>query len=395
MSMNQQIHYLAKRRISKARCLLNTVTRFHCLLLLLALVGPTSVRAADQCTGKVSSPIYEVTAVSGSPVAITKDFSYTRKNGSSVLIRLEDINPFAFKCTVSTSSQAFPETAIASFLGLIGGVANVGASTSDPSKPLKAGLTSALDPCTADMQEKLKHVTDLRNAINAALEATRKEAQSMVDQFNDNKNGVPGLRTRTACNDIVAQATALANMPLFKTHTVEVGPASQIPLSQAIDQIAQEAQALLPHISDSCKGRSQSDIAQDSAFLAAIAHGTSLIPAAADQWRDQLKNLNTVRDNLDNVQQGITAVLAHPENFIIDTEIQGSQKQVTVNISCTPVVSDLKPADISKPVAGGNPWSRDFRFGVGPRFVYAGGLVVSPLAQITFSTSANPAASSG
>jgi hypothetical protein len=83
-----------------------------------------SAHAQDQCTAAPMAG-YALTAESGTPVPepSTNGFSYTRKNEDNVLVRLENINPYAFKCSVSASTTDVKETAVASFLAFIGGVA--------------------------------------------------------------------------------------------------------------------------------------------------------------------------------------------------------------------------------------------------------------------------------
>src|SRR5207249_1193143 len=139
---------------------------------------------------------YTLTAESGSPVpeVSTSSFTGTQKNDTNVLIRLENINPYAFKCSVSTSTADFKETAIASFLGIIGGVANVGASTSN----VTPGKTTAIDgtqkfmafpltgPTTgvptnacehqylsSPAHSEAQYLQTLRDLINAALDKTQ------------------------------------------------------------------------------------------------------------------------------------------------------------------------------------------------------------------------------
>lgn len=397
-----------------------------CTGILICLFTAVSFQATAQCTaGDTSSTLYEVSAKGGSPKSLTKNFSFVRSDDTSVLVRLRDINPFAFKCTVSTASQPFKETAISGFLGQIGGVANVGASTPDAAKPTPTPAIQAVRPENAapncpklysDTHSQVEKLQKLRDEINKALQDTLKDEKDFLKRF---RGELLELRTSTTCSDIAGKGTHLANLSTFEIKHSELPSEAgtttpPIPLDQAIDQIARQAQVLLPHLTrglnEDCQRELQSSIDQDSAFLTAIAHGTAAVPAAADQWRKQLEDLNTILSKVSNAQTKVAGILADPKNFIIDMEIQGNQKAVTVTISCTSVPmadiatdppsatakTDSNTARTALPTSPKNsedtePWSREFRFGAGPRFVYAGGLVVSPLQQLSFSTSTNPA----
>jgi hypothetical protein len=248
---------------------------------------------------------------------------------------------------------------------------------------------------------------DQRDAINEALRTTLNLEKQSLQDFSQ---GVVQLRNQTSCAATVQSATTLANQQPFAVSLV-----SGVPLDQAIDQLANQAQSVLSQLTDgmdsSCKQSLQADINEDSAFLSALVHGTTAVPAVADQWRSQLNQLNSVNSQLASARATIQAVLQNRQNFTIDTPLSGNQVDIKATASCSPVaVLQVPPSSTpgspasatspatpqvtgSKPAASAaNTWSQDFKFGPGPRFVLSGGLVVSPLTQIIYSTSVNPAA---
>src|ERR1700730_18201803 len=94
------------------------------LLSAVSVYSPAQAPPQTQCS--LSSPgtgasLFELSASSGTPIPKEPLKSYVFKNDQALVIRLSDINPFAFQCSVSTNSQPFQETAISSFLGIIGG----------------------------------------------------------------------------------------------------------------------------------------------------------------------------------------------------------------------------------------------------------------------------------
>src|SRR5437764_11514224 len=67
-------------------------------------------RADAQCTtGPDDGKLLLLDASSGTP-ASPKSFNYTVRNDTDILVRLTNINPYAFKCSVSTNSTPFKET---------------------------------------------------------------------------------------------------------------------------------------------------------------------------------------------------------------------------------------------------------------------------------------------
>jgi hypothetical protein len=398
------------------------------LFAILLFAFPILLQSQNQCS---TAPVatYTLTAASGSPVPENSDFSYTRKNDTDLLIRLEDINPYSFKCTASTSSADYKETAVASFLGTVGGVANVGITTPDPGAKTAAPSVAnnnnfefrahaaiqraPANPCvTAYMNGPHAEAEKLgsdRDGINNALTEMQRQLESDRVGFNQ---GITGLRRDNSCNNIVNHAMQLA----FPTPTPTPVP-NAVPIDQRINQRAIQAKSLLAHITDStsaCKADLQSLIDQDTAFLEAVSQGSAAAPSAVDTWRSQLKALNTVRANIVNAQASIASVLSSRQNFTIDTSIHGNQQVVTYTATCTPIPPQIiaapDPAAVSSttptppaapPSSGGgatpapvsNSWKHDFKFGPGPRFVLAGGLVISPLQQVTFSTTATPGGS--
>lgn len=381
--------------------------------------------AQSQCATSGSADL-TLNAGSGSPVPMNRLSSFTFTNDSDVLVRVVDINPFAFKCSVTTSSQAYQETAISSFLGLIGGVANVGASTPNaapttapaPPKPATGapasprsftahGVTHSAPPNACvdaylyGVHNEVVSLQNDRDSINGAFQTTLVNERATLQQF---ENAVPNLRSQNSCANTVAAAQALESSNPFAIASV-----NGLDLGSAIDQLALQGQSLLSRLTtgtDACKADLASIIDEDSAFLTALVHGSTSQPAAVDRWRSQLSQLNDVNKQLASAKTNIGAVLQSRQNFTIDTSIHGHQEAVKLTVSCTPVAvlqvtvssgtstPPPAPQSATPPAAvGANPWSRTFSFGAGPRFVLAGGIVVSPLAQITFSTSTNPAAS--
>ena len=394
------------------------------LFLYLSYFTP-SLDAQSQCATSGDAD-FTLSAASGSPVPTTHSRTFTFSNDSDLLVRVVDINPFAFKCSVATSSQAYQETAISSFLGIIGGVANVGASTPNaaaptapaPPKTAPGGTPSSrsftahgtahtappnacVDAYLYGVHNEVSSLQDDRDSINGAFQTTLNNEQTALQSF---ENSVSNLRAQNSCANTVTAAQALANSGPFAIATV-----SGLDLGNAIDQLALQGQSLLSRLTtgtDACKADLASIIDEDSAFLTALVHGSTSLPSAVDRWRTQLSQLNNVNAQLASAKVSIGAVLQNRQNFSIDTSIHGHQEAVKVTVTCTPVAIAQVPgsanASIPAPVppsanppttGTANTWNRTFSFGAGPRFVLAGGIVVSPLAQITFSTSANPAAS--
>jgi hypothetical protein len=400
------------------------------MIVVTTLIFPTlSDGQAAQCT---STPVganvglYQLSASSGTPIPQNPLSSYVFKNDTPLVVRLSDINPFAFQCSISSTSQAFQETAISSFLGDIGGVANVGASTPNPSPSAgKAPAAPAAarpfiannipqpaaprSPCVDQYLDQVHELQvlplqDQRDAINAAFDNTLTAEKQALQTFAQD---VQQMRSQTSCNNTVQSATILAGRGSFAISAV-----NGVPLDQAIDQLGNEAQTLYSHLTDgmdaTCKQSLAAMINEDSAFLAALAHGTTAVPAAIDQWRNQLNQLNTVNSQLSATRSTVQAVLQNRQNFAIDTPVSGNQTDVKVTASCNPVATLQVPSTTSTSAgttsptlnsqSGGKPaaastsstWSQDFNFGPGPRFILSGGIVISPLSQITYSTSANP-----
>jgi len=396
-------------------------------LLVIALGASSRSQTPLQCVEGPVTRVYVVSASSGTPIPQTHLSSYVFKNDLDFVVRLKDINPFAFKCSVTANSQSYQESAIGSFLGIIGGVANVGATTPEPSgkaPPAPAGATRSFIArgVTHDVPKndcvnrylddvhngEVKQLQDQRDAINGALQNAAAAAGNAIVQFGSD---VADLRNQRSCRDTVRSATTLVGRPAFTISAV-----NGLPLGQAIDQLSNQAQNLLTHLTDNtdaCKDSLRALIDDDSAFLSALVHGTTAVPAAVDQWRTQLTQLNGVRSQLDAARANVQTVLQNPQNFTIDTPVSGNQTKVTVTISCSPVAvlqvssapsppSATATANPASPAPAGNPgaqtantWSHDFSFGVGPRFVLSGGLVVSPLPQVTYSTTTNPNGGNG
>jgi hypothetical protein len=385
-----------------------TFTRTWSIYMLAVVLFYPALTNAQCNPGPNDGNLLILDATSGSPVATTS-FNYTLKNDTDVLVRLTNINPYAFKCSVSTTSTPFKETAVASFLGQLGGIANIsGASTPDAGKA-PAGVKSAgglVGDCVQGYKDGAhKQAEDLqavRDLINAAFLATQNNMAQKINSFNDN---VGSLRTATGCQAIKTQASTVTGITPAVVATVSLpGGGTPVPLDQAVDILAFRAQRLLSHLTEGTKDCSLNIAAlidQDTAFLEALVHGSSSVQSAVDKWRDQLKIVNSVNTNIRKIQDSIAGVLSNPQNFTIDTQINGHQEAITVTASCTPVPPQTISSDPSSPAmppAGGTPpagnsWKHDFRFGIGPRFVYAGGVVISPLPQQIFSTSTNPAGS--
>jgi hypothetical protein len=366
-----------------------------------------------------NTSLFTLSANSGTPVPQNPPKDYVYKNNSSVLIRIQDINPFAFKCSIGTTSQAYQETGLSGFLGIIGGVGNVGSTTPNPS-PAAVGPAAAAprqfvangipqpavpqSPCVNQYLDQVHNLQVLplksqRDAINLALQVTLGAQNQALAAFSQ---GVVQLRSETSCMNTVQSATILNNQQPFVISMV-----NGVPATQAIDQLSNQAQTLLSNLTDgmdpSCKQSLQAMTNEDSAFLSALVHGSAALPAAVDQWRAQLIQLGTVNAQLTAARASIQGVLQNRQNFTIDTPLSTSQTDIKVTATCTPVTvlqvsssTPSLPVAGAAPIAGSNPaatgtFSQDFKFGPGPRFVLSGGLVISPLQQNTFSTSTNPA----
>jgi hypothetical protein len=385
---------------------------------------------AQQCATAPPAD-YELTAASGTPVPIPtkKDFSYTRKNDTRVLIRLRDINPYAYKCSVSSTSVAIKEPDISGFTSLIGGVAgSIGASipgaanptpTPTPS-PTPKGAVGALavgaaPPCDYNQaHEPIIKLRDAANAINNALQRTRDDQDATLSRL---KNALKSLRNQSSCQQTVVQANVVLAVSPFAIASVAVpaiaGPSptpTPLSLDRAIDNLATDAQWLSQHLTDhldlSCKTANSPNIEKDLAFLNALISVSSTTPSAVTTWRDQLKALTVVRNNIIYVRTSVRDTLANPQNFTQDLSIDGNQQVVAYTAKCTlvpelsipspdAVTSSASAAPAPTPAPSPTPstWSHDFKFGVGPRLVLAGGVVISPLQQVTFSTTATPGGS--
>jgi hypothetical protein len=405
-------------------------------ILLLTLLSALSVcghAQTPECdlnpTGSEAGP-FVLDASSGTPVPQNPPSSYVFSNNKPLVIRLMNINPFAFQCSVTTSLQAYQETALSGFLGIIGGVANVGSTTPNPSPAASPAVAAAAprqfvafsvpqppapqSPCVNQYLDQVHNLQVIplqqqRDAINTALGTTLSAEQQSIQTFSQ---GVVQLRSQTSCPTTVQSAASLAGQQPFPISLV-----GRIPLDQSIDQLANQAQSLLSNLTNgmdaTCKQSLQAMINEDSAFLTSLVHGTTAVPAAADQWRSQLTQLNAVNSELTAARANIEAVLQNRQNFTIDTPVSGNQTDVKFVASCSPVavlqvststtssVPAGAPTIHNAPAAGAKPaatpaantWSQDFRFGPGPRFILSGGVVVSPLPQMIFSTSNNPAGS--
>ena len=411
------------------------------------LQGQAPTPTPDPCTNVPANADFHVNA-GNPPHPTTQQFGYTLKNDTDVLIRLENINPYALKCSVTTTVTPVNEGSISSFLGLIGGVTgSVGATTPAPGatptpsaspsptptptpskrKPalLAVSPTPTPKPCPDQYRSKREQVESLisfRDNINHALVLTQENQNDALVDFSIR---LATLRGQSACSSIVSQAMQLGTRPVFAVSQVDVPydpavPRAQgapdtaaTPMDQAIDQLAARAQKLLPHLADDldagCKKELQPVIDADTAFLGALINNTSSVPSAVSTWTSQLKAFNAVRGNFRSAQISIINALGERRNFTLDTSIHGKQQVVTYTASCTPVTlvtvaaPDIiggspapspspspTPTPTPPPV---QPWSHDFNFGGGPRFALAGGLVVSPLQQVTFNTTATPGGS--
>ncbi len=394
-----------------------------------------SLPSAAQCPSDSDKADYELSAASGNPSPVTKKFNYTRPNNSSVTIRLKDINPYHYKCGVSVTSTDVKEPDISSFTSLIGGVAATpGAALPAPAATPSLTPTgekgqpkvkAAAPDCTASYKpthDQVIYLHDSAALIDTAIQQTR-EAQDAA--LNLLKNDLPTLRAQSSCKATVDQAHVVLNRAPFDVASVpmQASPpppgdylaqaaisAGPLPLEKAVDALSLRAQLLAQrltdNLSDECRTAYAKVTAQDLAFLNALATGSSSNPSAVSGWRDQVKGLATVRNNIIGVQGAVKAVLDNPENFTITRTIDGDQQIVTYTAKCdvVPEITAPAPASIT---AGAQPqpspaptpsptpgtFTHDFKFGLGPRFALAGGVVISPLAQVTFSTTANPAAS--
>ena len=396
-------------------------------LLLLALIAtPFSGQAQDQCPTNPPAD-YEVTATTGRPVPLTSNFSYTRKNETSILIRLKDINPYAFKCAVSSTSVPFKEPDISGFTSLIGGVAgSLGANVPATSSPTPTP-TPAVGPAAAaansapgkscfefydPAHQQVIRLHDVANLINSALQTTQNDQNAQLTSL---QNELKSLRHQASCQQTVAQANAVLNVQPFDIAQV-VLPAltlaatpTSVPLTKAIDWAEAEAQRLSQHLlddlSDACRVANRANTNQDMTFINALISVSASTPSAVSTWRSQLKNLNTVRNNMISVRTSVNDTLGNRSNFTQDLSISGNQQVVTYNATCmavpeltipSPDASSSAaptPSPTPSPTPAPNTWSHDFKFGIGPRLVIAGGVVISPLQQITFSTTATPGGS--
>lgn len=267
------------------------------------------------------------------------------------------------------------------------------------------------------LHSEVQHLQELTVRINAALQETLNRQNGLLAEFNDRLHGLVELRASAQCTDVVNRAQNLMSRAVFDIAQVNA-PAGPVPLDEAIDRVALQARALNGHLGEgltaACKAEARSYLDDDNTFLAALITGVSAAPSAVEKWRSQLKSFNTVRANVMSVQSSIGAVLANRQNFIIDASIHGNQQIVTYTATCTalPQLQTIMapdpgaiastapmPATPPAPAGGSTPapvassWKHDFKFGAGPRFVLAGGVVISPLQQVTFSTTAMPGGS--
>jgi hypothetical protein len=323
---------------------------------IIVLALPLALYAQDPCNNvnqATKDADYTLSAANGTPVPANtdKDFHYTLKNNSDVLIRLQDINPYSFSCTVTTSTTAVQETAVSSFLGLLGGVSNVGATTPNaatPAAPAAAAAAAvpavgaaAAPSCSAQYTPTSNRVRSLqafRDRINDALRQTQTNQDDKLLEFS---RRVAALRSQSKCTDVVDQANHIVTMHLFDILDVPVPDRDRIdsdprtdpqsPLPQAIDELSRRAQFLFQHLTDDlksdahgdCKKQLQSTIDQDSAFLSALINSTTSTPSAVTTWANQLNAFNTVRNNLASAKSGIVQVLGNRANFNIDTRQSG------------------------------------------------------------------------
>jgi hypothetical protein len=264
-----------------------------CLWIVFCLVQQAIIA---QCPVKTSSkPFFELQVENGSPVLTGSEDSpkLVFPNDTDVLLRV-DVNPFAFKCSVTTTTQQYQENAIPTFLGMLGGVANVQVNTPAPGTPAPGNKSERPLPtdCYTNSQQstRVAALEALATGISTALSVSQQNQQNTLQTYNKD---VQALRVTTTCPSTVAAAQQLTALAPFTIASVQLGGGVQLPLDQAIDSLFQQAQALLPDLTsgldDACKTSAKLLIDQDSAFLSAISHGTTAVPAAADQWRTQLR----------------------------------------------------------------------------------------------------------
>ncbi len=314
------------------------------------------------------------------------------------------------------------------FTGLIGGVADsLGANipaTSSPTptptpaagpRPAAAANSAPAKSCSEfydPAHQQVVRLHDVANLINSALQTTQNDQNAQLTSL---QNELKSLRHQASCQQTVTQANAVLNVQPFgiaqivmPTSTLAATPTS-VPLTKAIDWAKAEAQRLSQHLlddlSDACRIANRANTNQDMTFINALISVSASTPSAVSTWRSQLKNLTTVRNNMISVRTSVNDTLSNRSNFTQDLSISGNQQVATYNATCT-AVPELTipspdasssaaptPSPTPSPTPAPNTWSHDFKFGVGPRLVIAGGVVISPLQQITFSTTATPGGS--
>ncbi len=393
-----------------------------------------------ECNPKRPAKYQEIVIDAASLAQVSGSVQY--KNDDQVWILVTDINPFSTSYSLQVAHHPVQETAIAGFLGNLGGIVSsvipTNAGTSQPAvkppaapasvparAPHKGGPPPPPAPtCSLDVQSQVldkwhalsDQAAKLDTAISSAITAYNSDAAT----YNKDVNL---LTSSQACSTIQDSADTLSTFltsvqtpdalasKLLSAGAVAVNPQNSVQhLQSAIADVGSEARSLLRGIQQyrqqaladpSCHDQLNANkalIDADEADAQALV-GPTTGQAKTTMWTDSVTQLKAQYDQLTHARSVLVGVFDRtitPANPFVLTRVV-TDNQADVEITLTPATpirltqsaqssSTAVPANTQAKTSAPNSLDITIHFGYGARYNLSGGMVISTLGQKQFTT---------
>lgn len=301
------------------------------------------------------------------------------KKGERITVVVDNKNPYLYTYEYSTTLKDFPESAIATFLPLLGGLP--GELAAPPAAAAAPKAAPDPDRATGGGSPECPEADKLVGVINTSVAEVVRLAGVISDDLKKLKSEAETLKNKYE-RGMVELKDVNASRPQLWCASNEFLSSTQGGVSQAtLKKVKEETQKLkdtAEFISATVKAISQRfpDCA-DSAKLLEVSIFADGLTKKAGEYTDSAEKITKVANDVEAGRKKVAAVLKNPNAFFEQHTEGGFSTTKGILITVTP-----KPIEESTPAR--KPITAEFKLGDAPFFSLSGGMVFSGLRKVQY-----------
>ncbi len=331
---------------------------------------PNSAPRPSATPGPNSKNVILIDARSGSATYETLHF----KKGDRVRVIVDNKNPYLYTYKYTSTATEVNETALGTFLPLLGGIVGEILSAGDSPKQSTAPVAAAAgceDGAAAALQQLERDMDNAAagaNAITDDVKGLKRQGSALAKAY---EAGQKQLRDGNKSRGELYCASKD-----FLQNTKDIVDEDKLEAtSKSNETLEGLANGFLPRI-EFIRATYPKECLDAQFLYRSVVFANGLI-AVADKNKKVLEKISSDLEAVGNTRESVATILRNPNSFF-EEHVEGSfdsTRDVEVKLELTP---------IEKSTAAAGPYKVNFRMGSAPFFSLSAGVVFSPLRKFEF-----------